>query len=103
VVSLLFPFAPHLSSELWESLGGERLWEAPWPEADPAFVARDSVTVVVQVNGKLRDRLEAPMGLAQDELVSRARALAKVEAAIDGREIVREVVVPDRLVNLVIR
>jgi leucyl-tRNA synthetase len=103
VVSLLFPFAPHLSSELWESLGGERLWEAPWPEADPAFVARDAVTVVIQVNGKLRDRLEAPKGLSQDELVARARALAKVAAAIDGREIVREVVVPDRLVNLVIR
>jgi leucyl-tRNA synthetase len=103
VVSLLFPFAPHLSSELWEALGGERLWEAPWPEADPAFVARDSVTVVIQVNGKLRDRLEAPKGLAQDELVARARTLPRVEAAIDGREIVREVVVPDRLVNLVIR
>ena len=74
VVSLLFVFAPHLASELWEALGGERLWVAPWPEADEAFLERESVTVVVQVNGKLRDRLDVPAGLAEDELAAgRAR------------------------------
>jgi leucyl-tRNA synthetase len=101
-VSLLFPFAPHVSSELWEALGGEMLDRQPWPAADPAFLERESVTVVVQVNGKLRERLEVPTGTAQDELVARARDLPRVAAAIDGRPVVREVVVPDRLVNLVI-
>jgi leucyl-tRNA synthetase len=101
-VSLLFPFAPHASSELWEALGMGELWREPWPRADPAFLERDTVTVVVQVDGKLRERLEVPVGLAQEELVARARDLPRVLAAVDDREVVREVVVPDRLVNLVL-
>jgi leucyl-tRNA synthetase len=101
--SLLFPFAPHVSSELWEALGGAGLWREPWPQADPAFLERDTVTVVVQVNGKLRERLEVPVGLPDAELAARARELPRVLAAVDGHEVVREVVVPDRLVNLVVR
>ncbi len=101
-ISLLFAFAPHVSSELWEALGGSRLWEAPWPEADPAFLVAETVTVVVQVDGKLRDRLEAPPGLDARELVALARDLPRVAAAVDGRDVVREVVVADRLVNLVL-
>ena len=102
-VSLLFPFAPHVSSELWEALGGDMLWRQPWPAADPAFLERDTVTVVVQVDGKLRERLEVPVGLSEEELTARVRDLPRVAAAVDGREVVREVVVPDRLVNLVLR
>ena len=101
-VSLLFPFAPHVSSELWEALGGQALYQEPWPEADPAFLEVESVTVVVQVNGKLRERFQVGAGTAQDELVARARELPRVAAAVDGRPVVREVVVPDRLVNLVL-
>jgi leucyl-tRNA synthetase len=101
-VSLLFVFAPHASSELWEALGGDRLWAEPWPEAEEAFLARETVTVVVQVNGKLRDRLEVPPGLADAELAGLARGLPRVAAAVDGKRVVREVVVPDRLVNLVV-
>jgi leucyl-tRNA synthetase len=107
-VSLLFPFAPHVASELWEALGGERLWVEPWPQADEAFLVQDTVTVVVQVNGKLRDRIEAPAGLADAELVAIARERPRVAAAIEaaggrnGARVVREVVVPDRLVNLVV-
>ena len=103
-VSLLFPFAPHIASELWERLGGGgRLWEVPWPDADPAFLARDTVTVGVQVNGRLRDRVEVAAGTGEAELVALVRALPKVAAAIDGKTVTREVVVPDRLVNLVVR
>jgi leucyl-tRNA synthetase len=101
-VSVLFPFAPHVTCELWEALGGEALWKEPWPEADPAFLERETVTVVVQVNGKLRDRLEVAPGAGRDELLAAARALPRVAAAIDGGRVVREVVVPDRLVNLVV-
>ena len=101
-VSVLFPFAPHVTCELWEALGGEALWKEPWPEADPAFLERETVTVVVQVNGKLRDRLEVAPGADRDELLAAARALPRVAAAIDGGRVVREVVVPDRLVNLVV-
>jgi leucyl-tRNA synthetase len=102
VVSALFVFAPHIASELWERLGGDRLWVAPWPEVDEAFLARDSVTIAVQVNGKLRDTLEVPAGLADSDVAIRAKASAKVQAAIDGKQIRREIVVADRLVNLVV-
>ena len=101
-VSVLFPFAPHVTCELWEALGGEALWTQPWPEADPVFLERETVTVVVQVNGKLRDRLEVAPGADREELLAAARALPRVAAAIDGGRVVREVVVPDRLVNLVV-
>ena len=107
-VSLLFPFAPHVASELWEAIGGERLWEEPWPQPDPEFLVQETVTVVVQVNGKLRDRIEAPAGLSEAELVAIARERPRVAAAIEaagagnGARVLREVVVPDRLVNLVV-
>ncbi len=102
-VSLLFPFAPHIACELWEALGGQRLWATPWPQAEPALLRRETVTLVVQVNGKLRDRVEAPVGLADAEAAAIARDLPKVAAAIGERSVVREVVVPDRLVNLVVK
>ncbi len=102
-VSLLFPFAPHVSSELWEALGGSDLWREPWPVADPDFLARDTVTIVVQVNGKLRDRVEVAAGSDDAAVLALARALPKVAQAIEGRTVVREVVVPGRLVNLVVK
>jgi leucyl-tRNA synthetase len=101
-VSLLFPFAPHIASELWQWLGGERLWEEPWPQAAEEFLERETVTVVVQVNGKLRDRMQVPPGLAKEALLALARDLPKVAAVVDGKALVKEIVVPDRLVNLVV-
>jgi leucyl-tRNA synthetase len=101
--SLIFPFAPHLGSEVFERLSGERVWERPWPEADPALLASDTVTLIVQVNGKLRDRIEAPAEAGQEQLLELARASEKVSAFLDGKEVVKEIVVPGKLVNLVVR
>jgi leucyl-tRNA synthetase len=101
--SLVFPFAPHLGAEVWERLQGGRVWEEPWPQADPALLASDTVTLVVQVNGKLRDRIEAAADAPEEELLRLARASEKVSRHLDGREIVKEVVVPGKLVNLVVR
>jgi leucyl-tRNA synthetase len=101
--SLIFPFAPHLGSEVFERLSGERVWERPWPQADPALLASDTVTLIVQVNGKLRDRIEAPAEAPQEQLLELARASEKVSAFIDGKEVLKEVVVPGKLVNLVVR
>jgi leucyl-tRNA synthetase len=101
--SLIFPFAPHLGAEVFERLNGERVWERPWPEADPVLLASDTVTLIVQVNGKLRDRIEAPAEAGQEELLKLARASAKVSAFLDGKEVVKEIVVPGKLVNLVVR
>ncbi len=102
-VSLLFPFAPHVASELWEALGGEPLWREPWPVADPAFLQRETATIVVQVNGKLRDRLEVAVGTADADVLAAARELPKVASALEGKNVVREVVVPGRLVNFVVK
>ncbi len=101
--SLLFPFAPHLGSEVFERLTGERVWERPWPEADPELLSSDTVTLIVQVNGKLRDRIEAPAEASKDELLELARASEKVGKHLDGKDVVKEVVVPGKLVNLVVR
>jgi leucyl-tRNA synthetase len=101
--SLIFPFAPHLGAEIWERLEGGRVWEQPWPKADPALLASDTVTVVVQVNGKLRDRIEVGADAAREDVLAAARASERVSRHLDGREVVKEVVVPGKLVNLVVR
>ena len=101
--SLIFPFAPHLGSHVYELLEGVRVWEQPWPEADPALLEHDTFPLVVQVNGKLRDRIEASSGASEEELLALARSSEKVQGHIDGKQVVKEIVVPGKLVNLVVR
>ncbi|HWY90684.1 MAG TPA: leucine--tRNA ligase [Solirubrobacteraceae bacterium] len=101
--SLLFPFAPHVSAEVYELLTGERVWEQPWPRAEEEMLERDSYELVCQVNGKLRDRVQATSDAGPDELKELCHAAPNVRAHVDGREIVKEIVVPGKLVNLVVR
>ena len=101
-VSLIQPYAPHIAEELWQRLGHQRLWETPWPVADPAMLERDTFELVVQVNGRVRDRMEVPAELSEDELVERAKASPRVQAHLDGKQVRRAVVVPRKLVNLVV-
>jgi leucyl-tRNA synthetase len=101
--SLLFPFAPHLAAEVYEAMTGDRVWEQPWPEPEPDLLTRDKFTLVVQVNGKLRDRIEAAADAPEAELVRLARESERVREHIDGRQVVKEIVVPGKLVNLVVR
>jgi leucyl-tRNA synthetase len=101
--SLVFPFAPHVGSEVYEGLTGRRVWEEPWPEADRELLAADTVALVVQLNGKLIDRLQAPADASEEEQERIARESEKLAARLDGREIVKTVVVPGKLVNFVVR
>jgi leucyl-tRNA synthetase len=101
-ISLIQPYVPHIAEELWQRLGREHLWETPWPEADPALLERDTFELVVQVNGRVRGRVEVPAGLEEDELVARAKELPRVAAHLDGKEPRQTIVVPGRLVNLVV-
>jgi leucyl-tRNA synthetase len=101
-VSLIQPWAPHVAEELWERLGHERLWEHPWPVADPALLEEDTFELVVQVNGKVRDRIQVPADLPEEELVARAKESPKVQAQLNGAEIRQTIVVPRKLVNLVV-
>jgi len=100
--SLIQPYAPHVAEELWERLGHERLWEQPWPEADPVMLARDTFELVVQVNGRVRDRMKVAAGSSDEELVAQAKASPNVQSYLDGKEIRKEIVVPGKLVNLVV-
>jgi leucyl-tRNA synthetase len=101
--SLLFPLAPHVSSDIYERLTGERVWEQPWPEADEALLESESYELVCQVNGKVRDRVQARTDAPAQELRELCLAAANVKAHVDGREIVKEIVLPGKLVNLVVR
>jgi leucyl-tRNA synthetase len=100
--SLIFPFAPHLGAEVYEQMTGRRAWEDPWPEPDPALLARDEIQLVVQMNGKLIDRLPAPATASRDELEELARGSDKLAARLNGRQIVKAIVVPGKLVNFVV-
>jgi leucyl-tRNA synthetase len=101
--SLIFPAAPHLGAEVYERMTGERVWEQPWPVADPALLRGDTIEVVVQVNGKVRDRLAVAPDTPREELERLALASAKVQAHLNGQGIVKTVVVPGKLVNFVVR
>jgi leucyl-tRNA synthetase len=101
-VSLIQPYAPHVTEELWSLLGHSRLWESAWPVADETLLKRDTVELVLQVNGKVRDRMQVPAGLSEEELIALAKGSEKVQAHLNGGEPRRVIVVPDKLVNLVV-
>jgi len=104
LILLLAPFAPYITEELWERRGGSgSVHQQSWPTFDPALAAADQVTLVIQVDGKLRDRVTAPAGLPQLAAEQMALSSGKAKAALDGREVDRIVFVQDRLVNIVTR
>jgi leucyl-tRNA synthetase len=77
------------------------LWKSPWPTHDESMLQHDTIELVLQVNGKVRDRIQVPAGLSEDELIARARASERVQAHLAGAER-RVIVVPDKLVNIVV-
>ncbi len=99
---LVSPMMPHLAEEGWEALeGGALVAEAAWPEVDPTMLVEDEVTIAVQHKGKLRDTLTVAKGLPKEELETLALGSEKVQRSIDGAEVRKVIVVPDRLVNIV--
>ncbi len=101
---LLAPFAPYVTEELWERRGGRAsIHQQRWPAFDPAIAAANEVTLVIQIDGKVRDRITAAAGISQSAAEDLAKASPKVKAALDGREPARTIFVPDRLVNFVTR
>jgi leucyl-tRNA synthetase len=101
--SLLFPFAPHVCADAYDLLTGERVWEQEWPQADEAMLESESYELVCQVNGKVRDRVQANADAGPDELKDLCRAAPNVQVHLDGKQVVKEVVVPGKLVNFVVR
>ena len=99
---LLSPFAPHLAEELWSVLGRDGpILDAPWPRSDEDLAREDSVQIVIQINGKLRDRLTVPKGLPKHQLSERARETERIRSLLEGKTVRKVIEVPDRLVNFV--
>jgi leucyl-tRNA synthetase len=103
LVKRLSCYAPHLGEELWEKLGGGgSVSKEPWPLYDETLCADSEVTIVVQVNGKIRDKFSAPAGTAKDALVKTALSLPGVQKWTGGKNVEKVIAVPDRLVNIVV-
>jgi leucyl-tRNA synthetase len=104
IALLLAPFAPYLAHELWEMLGEQAsMLRAPWPKYDAALAREDEVEIPVQINGKLRSRIVVPADAPENDVRARAQADEKIGAMIAGKQIVKVIVVPGKLVNVVLR
>ena len=104
LVLLIGPFAPYLAEELWEQLGRNGpVFRQSWPAFDPTLANEDAADVVLQVNGKVRGRLSVPFGTPEAEIEKLALADPKVQPFIAGKQVVKIIVVPDKLVNIVVR
>jgi leucyl-tRNA synthetase len=100
----LNPFCPHITEELWQMLGNQnRLALSAWPIKDEAALVLDSVTVVIQVNGKVRHKIDLPAGLSKDELQQKTLNEPTIQKRIEGKDLVKVIVVPDKLVNVVVK
>ena len=103
-LTLLNPFAPHITEELWQQMGGEGLLSvAPWPVYDEAKTVEDTVEVAVQVNGKLKCTIKLPVDCDKQVAIDTALAEEKVKNAVEGKQMVKQIVVPGKIVNLVVR
>jgi leucyl-tRNA synthetase len=101
---LLAPFAPFVASEMWEALGEkDNLLRHPWPAYDAALAKEEEIKVAVQINGKLRSHITVPAESAAEDVKAAAMADEKVRAEIAGREVVKVIPVPGKLVNIVVR
>ena len=103
-LTLLNPFAPHITEELWQQMGGEGLLSiAPWPQYDEAKTVEDTVEIAVQVNGKLKCTIKLPVDCDKQVAIDTALAEEKVQHAVEGKQMVKQIVVPGKIVNLVVR
>jgi len=103
-VLLLAPLAPHIAEELWQKLGhNQSLAYESWPAYNESLIAEETIEVPVQVNGKLRGRISVPADAEEDAVLQAAMANPKVAAALAGKTVVKKIVVPGKLVNLVVK
>ena len=104
LVLMLAPFVPHIGEEMWEGIGGEGLvYDAKWPEVDESMLVKDSVEIVVQINGKVREKAEVPAGLDKAGLEETVLAMDSVKALMEGKNVVKVIAVPGKLVNIVVK
>ena len=104
LVKLIAPVTPHLSEEIWSKFGGKfSIHEKIWPEYDENLAKSENVTIAIQINGKLRDTIEMPFNSAKEDIESAALNTKKIQGYTQGKQIIKIIVVPNRLVNVVIK
>ena len=101
---LLNPFSPHITEELWSRLGNEdRLYNRAWPAYDESALVKDEIEIIVQINGKLKDKLLLPNNTEKEVVEEAARASEKFKEATDGHEVVKVIFVPNKIINFVVK
>ena len=104
LVLLLAPFVPHIAEEMWEGIGGEGLvYDAKWPQVDESMLVKDTVEIVVQINGKVREKADVPAGLDKAALEETVMAMNSVKALTAGKNVAKVIAVPGKLVNIVVK
>ena len=103
-IKLIAPFAPHISEELWESNGNDcSVFKESWPSYDESKLSKNTMNISIQVNGKLRGNIEVSTSLDKDEILLQAKNYNNVKKHIENKEIIKEIYVPTKIVNLVIK
>lgn len=103
-IPMLFPFVPHIAEELWANIGkSNSLWETPWPEFVEHLTNRDEVEIVFQINGKIRDKINAPADISKDDMEKAAMESIKIKELLNGKTVVKVISVPGKLVNIVVK
>ena len=104
LLRMLSPFAPHMTEELWHQLGNkDSICAQPWPKYDPELVKESELTIPVQVNGKLRDTIVVPTGTSEADIKTKAQESEKVKSFTEGKTVAKIIVVPQKLVNIVVK
>ena len=103
-IKLLNPFAPHLTEEIWSNLGEKSFLSlAKWPEYDEEKTVENTVEIAVQINGKVRTTIQIAKDISKDDAIANAKADSKIQEAIAGKQIVKEIYVPGKIVNIVVK
>ena len=103
-ILLLSPYAPHIAEELWEKLGhAPSVSLEPWPVWDEDLVADTEVTVVIQINGKVRSKVQLAAGTSKEEMEKAAKSASRIKELLKDKTVIKIIVVPDKLVNIVVR
>ena len=104
LVLVLSPFTPHICEEMWEALGGEKsVYDESWPETDESALVQDTVEVVLQINGKVKDKIDVAVDINKEEFEKLALENEKIKELTDGKNIVKVIAVPGKLVNIVVK
>ena len=104
LVRMLAPFVPHIAEEMWQGLGhAESIYTAPWPEYEQSALMKDTLEVVLQINGKVREHIEVQAGLSKDEFEIVVMNNDHVKSVLEGKEILKIIAVPDKLLNVVVK